>query len=224
MQGVGRDGKGSLLRTGERAAPGRPRWSRVSSPRAGPVCRGGTGRHWCHPAGDALTHPPAPGRGRGQRPAGEVPSSAPRCRGRPTGGGNPIKGRTQPPPPFSSFPPRPCPARVQAQPLRSAPAPAQLPARLPPRRDARRRPSPAATGPHLPGSGGGGGTRRTWRCSAAVTATASPGCCSWLRASDAPRRRGGASLAGKVGRAAVPGWEDALSAPRLHPAKFLVPL
>lgn len=167
--------------------------------RAG-LSRGHRRRGGCHPSGDHQ------GRVRGlRRPAGEVPSRAQRRRGRPTGGGNPIRGPdpASSPLPFPSLPSLPVPARRGCEPRRSAPRRPQprSPEGTPGGGGALR---PRLPAPHLPGPGGGGGRRRTWRCRAAATAAAaasSPSCC-WLRASAARPRRGGASPAGKVGRAA----------------------
>lgn len=139
------------------------------------------------------------------------------------GGRNPIKGPDPASSPLPSVPPRPGPAPVPvplSAPLRSGPAPLRARCRPEGTRGGAGAPHPR---PAAPAPRSGGGTRRTWRCRATVTAAASPWCCSWLRASGVRPRRAGTSPAGKVGRAAAP---DEGCAPRhsLAPPKFRVPL
>lgn len=205
-------GRGPVLRNGPRGGNGQgPRRGRGDT--LPQVARGGSWgqgraaerprRRGGLPAGDAATPPAGLGRA---APRGEAPSRAP-CRAAVI----PSKGRTQPPPPFPPSLPalpgaRPSPA-VRCSPPRLRSAPGRAPAPL-----ARgQRPQPRARS--------GGGTRRTWSCRAAVTAAASPRCCSWLRASAVRPRRAGTSPAGKVGRAAA---ADEGCPPRdsLAPAEF----
>lgn len=108
------------------------RGGRVSTPRAGSACeaappaRGSPGRGRPDPSVRAGR---GPGRGR-WRPAGVVPSRAQRRRGRPTGGGNPIK---EPDPASSPLPFLPSSSLLgagasPAAPRRAGPRPASRPA------------------------------------------------------------------------------------------------